>query len=103
MTSRRRLLAPPRAAAPRRRLLTLPLAALACGALSGIAGRRAIAADLPTVVAASKPSIVGIGIYAPLQSFKLQLGASIDSNPTSAATGKANANTTATLTASLHF
>ena len=68
MTSRRRLLAPPRAAAPRRRLLTLPLAALACGALSGIAGRRAIAADLPTVVAASKPSIVGIGIHAPLQS-----------------------------------
>jgi thiol-disulfide isomerase/thioredoxin len=42
-------------------------------------------------------------IYAPLQAFKLQLGASIDSNPTSAATGKANANTTATLTATLHF
>ena len=42
-------------------------------------------------------------IYAPLQSFKLQLSASIDSNPTNAATGKANANTTATLSATLHF
>jgi hypothetical protein len=42
-------------------------------------------------------------IYAPLQSFKLQLGASIDSNPTSAATGKANPNTTATLSATLNF
>ena len=41
--------------------------------------------------------------YAPLQSFRLQLGASIDSNPTSAATGKANPNTTATLSATLHF
>ena len=42
-------------------------------------------------------------IYAPLQCFKLQLSASIDSNPTSAATGKANPNTTATLSATLHF
>lgn len=42
-------------------------------------------------------------IYAPLQNFKLRLNATIDSNPTGAATGKADANTTATLSASLHF
>jgi hypothetical protein len=41
--------------------------------------------------------------YAPLQSFRLQLSASIDSNPTNAAPGKANPNTTATLSATLHF
>ncbi len=42
-------------------------------------------------------------IYAPLQSFKLQLSAAIDSNPTSANTGEADANTTATLSATLSF
>lgn len=42
-------------------------------------------------------------VYAPLQCFKVQLGAAIDSNPTGAANGKANANTTATLSATLHF
>ncbi|MHB8835626.1 MAG: hypothetical protein ACYC9Y_07950 [Candidatus Methylomirabilia bacterium] len=42
-------------------------------------------------------------IYAPLQSFKLRLNATIDSNPTGAAPGKADANTTAILSAILSF
>jgi len=49
-------------------------------------------------------SIITPGIiWAPLQCFKLRLSAAIDSNPTNAATGKADANTTASLAATLHF
>ena len=42
-------------------------------------------------------------IYAPLQCFKLRLSAAIDSNPTNADTGKAVANTTVTLAATMSF
>lgn len=42
-------------------------------------------------------------IYAPLQSFKLRLYATVDSNPTGAETGKSDAKTTASLSATLHF
>jgi len=52
--------------------------------------------DLRTIVT---PAV----IYAPLQSFKLRLSVAIDSNPTSAATDKAESNTTASLSATLSF
>jgi hypothetical protein len=52
--------------------------------------------DLRTVIS---PSVT----YAPLQNFKLRLSVAIDSNPGNAATGKAEKNTTATLTASMSF
>lgn len=42
-------------------------------------------------------------VYAPLQNFKLRLSVPTDSNPTNAATGKAEKNTTATLTATMSF
>ena len=42
-------------------------------------------------------------IYAPLQNFRLSLSVADDTNPTSAATGKAVKTTTATLTASMSF
>lgn len=51
----------------RRRLLRLPLAAAASAAMSSAFGRTAAAADVPAVVAASKPSVVAIGLHAPLQ------------------------------------
>ena len=65
--------APPMPESGRRRLLGLPLAALAGAALpaavalAAASPRGAHAAGLPDVVAAAKPSIVAIGLYAPLQ------------------------------------
>jgi hypothetical protein len=52
--------------------------------------------DLRTVIT---PGV----IYAPLQNFKFRLSAAIDSNPSNAAAGKAEKNTTVTLSASTSF
>lgn len=52
---------------PRRRLLKLPLAAMAASALPAVGARAATATDLPALVAASKPSVVAIGLHAPQQ------------------------------------
>jgi len=52
----------------RRRLLRLPLAALAGAAMpSAFVARPAAAADVPAVVAAAKPSVVAVGLHTPLQ------------------------------------
>jgi hypothetical protein len=60
--------------------------------------------DVLDVDGKDKRTLVTPGIiYAPLQSFKLRLSAAIDSNPTNAATGKAEDNTTVSLAATLHF
>jgi len=51
----------------RRRLLRLPLATLAGAAMPLALARAAAAADVPAVVAASKASVVAVGLYTPLQ------------------------------------
>ncbi len=51
----------------RRRLLQLPLAALAGAAMRPTHARAAAAPDVPAVVAASRGSVVAIGVHAPLQ------------------------------------
>ena len=51
----------------RRRLLGLPIAGIGAAMVPALFGRSARAAELTSVVAAAKPSIVAIGLFAPLQ------------------------------------
>ncbi len=53
--------------ADRRRWLRAALVPPLASALPGLYGRSALASDVPAIIAAAKPSIVAIGVAAPLQ------------------------------------